>query len=97
VTSHKHFNTQGLTSKPLPVGFPTAMTDLPYGKCKIKCDFLLAGWNIKKIVKELFRKFTLNRRGREKRDFLILRNDEKRLRNLTAVYLFRSENFKCPH
>jgi len=45
VTSHKHFNTQGLTSKPLPVGFPTAMTDLPYGKCKIKCDFLLAGWN----------------------------------------------------
>jgi len=47
VTSHKHFNTQGQTSKPLPVGFPTAMTDLPYGKCKIKCDFLLAGWNIK--------------------------------------------------
>jgi len=36
---------------------------------------------MKKIVNELFRKFTLNRRGREKRDFLILRHDEKRLRN----------------
>ena len=36
---------------------------------------------MKKIVKHLFRKFTLNRRGREKRDFLILRHDEKRLRD----------------
>jgi len=81
VTSHTHFNTQGLTSKPLPVGFPTAMTDLPYVKCKIKCDFLLAVGTLKKIVKELFRKFTLNRRGREKRDFLILRHDEKQLCN----------------
>jgi len=57
------------------------MKDLPYVKCKIKCDFLLAVGTLKKIVKELFRKFTLNRRGREKRDFLILRHDKKRLCN----------------
>jgi len=56
------FNTQGLTSKPLPIGFPTAVTDLPYGKCKIKCDLLLAVGTLKKIVKQLFRKITLNRR-----------------------------------
>jgi len=78
VTCHKHFNTQGLTSKPLPVSLPTATTDLPYGKCKIKCDFLLPVGTLKKIVKEPFRK---NRRGREKRDFLILRHDEKWLCN----------------
>jgi len=46
VTSHKHFNTQELTSKPLPVGVPTAVTDLPYGKCKIKFDVFVSGWNI---------------------------------------------------
>jgi len=67
-----------LTSKPLPIGFPTAVTDLPYGNCKIKYDFLLAVGTLKKIVKQLFRKITLNRRGLEKRDYLILRHVEKR-------------------
>jgi len=43
--------------------------------------FLLAVGTFKKIVKHLFRKFTLNRLRREKRDFLILRQDEKRLRD----------------
>ena len=52
--------------KPLPIGFPTAVADLPYSECKIKCEFLLAVGTLKKIVKPLFRNFTLNRRGREK-------------------------------
>jgi len=79
-------NTQGLTSKPLPVGFPTDLAYLPYGKCKIKC--LVSGWNIKKIVKQLFLKFTLNRRGREKRDVPILRHDDKQLRDFHSEDLW---------
>jgi len=74
------FNTQRLTSKPLRFGFSTAGTDLPYGKYNIKCNFVLAVGTMKKIAKQMFRKFTLNQRRREKRDFLILRQDEKRLR-----------------
>jgi len=35
----------------------------------------------KKVNKQLFRKFTLNRRRRETRNFLILRHDEKRFRD----------------
>ena len=58
-----------------------AVADLHYGKCKIKCDFLLAVETLKKIVKQLFQKFTLNRRRRAKRVFLSLRHDEKRLRD----------------
>jgi len=43
--------------------------------------FLLAVGTLKKIINQLFQKFTLIRRGRERRDFLILRHDEKRLRD----------------
>ena len=57
------------------------MTDLPYGKCKIKCDFFVSGWNIEENSQKLFQKLTLNRRRHEKRDFLILRHDENRLRD----------------
>jgi len=53
--------------------------DVSCGKCKIKCDILFAVDTLKKIVKKLFRKLTMNRRGRQKRDFLILRHDDKRL------------------
>ena len=52
MTSHPHFNTQQVTSNPLAVVFPAAVTDLPHGKCKIKRDFLLRGWNIEKIIKK---------------------------------------------
>jgi len=36
-------------SKPLPVGFPAAVTDLQYGKCQFKCDIWLAVGTLKNL------------------------------------------------
>jgi len=55
------------------------VTDLPYGKCKIKGDLWLVAGQLKKIVKKLFRQFTLNRRRREQRGFLFCAMMKKRV------------------
>jgi len=47
---------------PYPVSFLAAVTEYSKGKCKIKCDFLLAVETLKKIVKNPIQRCTLNRR-----------------------------------